>query len=578
MRTNNMAILWLNNLDKEIGVEHLRDSFNIFYKRSINIADKYLIATDVLTDIFENNEDLYIFKLYLEPVEIKIFKLTSDEQEIYIKFKETLERIKSTFGFKMHAPELDLAISDFDDLIEFISVASNKYCFESFLESDLKKVSSYFLLNSMEEHIYEELLQESKKDRKRIIKRIVYTCLKKVNNIQFPWGSLSGIRPSYVAGQLWQKIEEICEKQIDTYKDGHISRSAFVAKCLEDFYDVSRHKACLATDVAERERILLCDIPDDAICMYIHIPFCSTRCTYCSFPAKDGIARDENVHDLYIEALLSELELFFKNNEKTIYCLYIGGGTPSVFNCSQIKYFLSELNKVVPLSNIVEKTFEAGRIDSLSKEKLEVISEASFDRMCINPQSMNEETLRKINRSSNLELMPELIAHSREQGINYINSDLIAGLKDESPDDFYTSLQKLLKLNVDSISLHSLALKKKSTSWSLGINDEIEFNYEKIFNKACDLLISEGYKPYYLYRNKVAIAGLENISFAKHDKYCLYNIMMMSDKFRVISFGAGSMSKNIINGNIKRLATAPTVEYYLKNYQNIALQKRAFFK
>lgn len=407
---------------------------------------------------------------------------------------------------------------------------------------------------------------------KRRLKRLLYFSFSYFEGERFPWGALTGVRPSFVAAELAASCG---------------GRGEPARRALQSLYGLSEEKAALALEAAAAEAEIAARFSEDVAAFYVHVPFCETRCSYCSFPAQDGIACGESRHRAYLEALQKEMFGFCRRIPmKQAELLYVGGGTPSVFSEENLAFFLHLLRELPGFRRLKERSFEAGRADSLNERKLAMIREAGFERICLNPQTMKEETLVRIGRPASAASVKACFALCRALEFEEINMDLIFGLPGETGDDFLHSVEACINLGADSISLHSLALKRKS---------ELSRNYEgrsgeirgdfylgkedtaASFSRAQNILRAAGYRPYYLYRHKTARAGLENLAFAKKGKTSAYNVLMMGDCAEVVGFGAGAMSKRRRGGKIQRLPSFASVDAYLAGSEELALKKAAFF-
>ncbi len=416
---------------------------------------------------------------------------------------------------------------------------------------------------------------------KREIKRQLYYVLATINKMSYPWGSLTGIRPTYVAGQA---IEKLGETQAKSY--------------LEEFYFVSQEKADLAVQTYLAEEKLLDSFPEEDLAIYIGIPFCPTRCSYCSFSTNEGIGRPDAEKDLYVDTLIEELRLVWTNvafRQKlkgSVRALYVGGGTPTALSATQLQRLFTALDSLdIPWAEACERTLEAGRPDTIDREKLEVIRLAGFRRISINPQSMKDETLRKIGRSHQSKDILDSFSLARALGFDNINMDLIAGLSGETIDDFNYSLERILSLEPDSVTIHNLAVKRSSRMHRRLVEDRLIRKRSGHTDKSDDdlyrpdeevagmlrdgrtILEDKGYLPYYLYRSKDGMGSLENTAFARLGKACLYNVAMMADTRSILSFGAGSISKRILGSRLERSPNVKNIAEYRERIIEMAGRK-----
>ena len=394
---------------------------------------------------------------------------------------------------------------------------------------------------------------QSEIEIKRELKRQLYFICAELTGMHFPWGSLTGIRPTYVASQQIQELgAEAARRE------------------LTDFFFVEADKASLAIETATTEDRLLEDFNPDDLAIYIGIPFCPTRCSYCSFSSFEGIGRPAGEMDNYLDALIHELESIWSNPEvraqlapAQVRALYIGGGTPTALTAKQLQRLCDTLHSLdIPFTPDAEWTVEAGRPDTIDPEKLAILKQAGFERISVNPQSMVDETLTRIGRMHGSEAVRIAFEQSRAAGFDNINMDLIAGLAGESREEFAYSLAEVLAISPESITVHNLAVKRGSRLHRLMTESEYLHDEGQLAEQAIGTLYqpdpdvawmvaharmeleAAGYKPYYLYRQKDGRGGLENVGYAKPGKANLYNIAMMGDQRSVMGFGAGSSSKH----------------------------------
>lgn len=421
------------------------------------------------------------------------------------------------------------------------------------------------------------LADEPPKLKARKLKRCVYNCLVKESGKTFPWGSLSGIRPSYIAQEYL--------KQNDSPE--------LTRRRLHEEYRVSPAKAALAVEVAQAEQAVIAAQPADGLHLYIHVPFCKTRCSYCSFTTPEAINPSEQSLQLYHRALLSEIKQTLSGMTTKVNSIYIGGGTPSIFSSAELRELFALLNEFVDLKKCPEITFEAGRSDSLDSEKLNTLHGAGVTRLCINPQSMQEKTLRRVNRPDTPAEVVRCFNAARAAGFTHINMDLIAGLSGEGESDFSDSLRQIIELGPESITIHSLAKKRNSDldqlikkqskiddtcrqedaallEHALGDSNKI---LENMLAAAEQALAAAAYHPYYLYRQKDGVGGLENVGYARKGYACVYNVCMMADAQSVLAFGAGAMSKRVNGHETKRSPNVRAIAEYLARIPEMARRK-----
>lgn len=406
--------------------------------------------------------------------------------------------------------------------------------------------------------------QEIKKITKECIKRSMFKVLQNRLNTYVPWGILTGIRPVKIVHTL-----------LDEQKSDEEIR-----EILKEKYFIMDEKIDLALEIAKRERVFIYPIDKNKISLYVGIPFCPTRCYYCSFPANPlkqfGHLRKEYVEKLIIE--IKGMAKILKDTNKEIETLYIGGGTPTALEHEDLDTLINALYKELDLSTIKEFTVEAGRPDSITREKLEVLKKHNVSRISINPQTMNDETLQKIGRDHSVADIIDCFNMAREIGFDNINMDLILGLVDEDLEMVRNTLEEIKKLSPESLTVHTLAVKRAS---SLKENlDKYELTRYEEMIKMIDLSMeyakNMGLNPYYMYRQKHMLGNLENIGYAKEGYECIYNIQIMEEKQSNYALGAGSISKFVYvdEDRIERVENVKNVEQYIDRVDEMIERKR----
>ncbi len=390
----------------------------------------------------------------------------------------------------------------------------------------------------------------------REVKRQLYLLLSRYLGISFPWGSLTGIRPTVVA------------------------REENSAEALESKYFVRPDKAALAFETAIREDLVLDGVPENSFCMYIGIPFCRSRCSYCSFISADAAGHLSMLPD-YSNAVIHEIDEFFKLKSPDVSCLYIGGGTPTVFDDGLFEEFVHGVFQIAAHKSIGEITVEAGRPDTITEHKLKVLKDAGVSRICINPQTLSDRTLAAIGRKHTAEDFFRAYDLALKFGFKTINTDLIAGLPNESAEDFSKNIDTILGMKPDNITVHTLSKKKKSeiflgTVFSDDIH-EIE-RLDSMLKYSHMRLKETGYYPYYLYRQKDTVGGHENTGYSTTGHACAYNVAMMSDRRPVLAFGAGSVSKKLNpGGHLDRCPNVRDPHEYIIRSEEMVQRKKHFF-
>lgn len=406
--------------------------------------------------------------------------------------------------------------------------------------------------------------QEVKKITKETIKRSMFNVLMKIFNSYVPWGILTGIRPV-----------KIVHKLLDNGLDDESIREN-----LKKNYLISDEKIDLALEIAKRERLFIYPIDKNKISLYVSIPFCPTRCLYCSFPANPlkqfGHLKREYVYKLIEE--IKGLSKLLEETNKEIETLYIGGGTPTTLDEEEMDLLINSLFKELDLTKIKEFTVEAGRPDSITRGKLEVLKKHNVTRISINPQTMNDRTLVKIGREHKVSDIVDCFNMARELGFDNINMDLILGLMNEDLAMVENTLKKIEKLSPESLTVHTLAIKRAS-NLKENIDKYHLTQYEEMV-KMIDLSMKYakkmGLNPYYMYRQKHMLGNLENIGYAKEGYECIYNMQIMEEKQSNYALGAGAISKFVYvdEDRIERVDNVKNVEQYIARVQEMVDRKK----
>ena len=401
-----------------------------------------------------------------------------------------------------------------------------------------------------------------RKETKNQLKQHLYQMLAEYSKSELPWGTLTGIRPTKIPMKLLEEGKSRAE--IEQY--------------MKDAYFASDEKIELSIDIAERELKLLQKIDyENGYSLYIGIPFCPTTCLYCSFTSYP-LSAWRNQVDAYLDAL--EKEICFtavKFYHKRLNSIYIGGGTPTTLEPYQLDRLIRMIKCHFDLSHCVEFTVEAGRPDSITREKLEVLRKWGISRISINPQTMKDETLKLIGRHHTVSQTIESYKMARELGFDNINMDLILGLPNETLEDVKNTMEQVKALNPDNLTVHSLALKRAAR---LNMFKEDYQDYEMVNTQEHMDLVSSyckelGLKPYYLYRQKSMAGNLENVGYAKSGKAGVYNILIMEEKQTIIALGAGATTKFVFEQGtrMERVENVKDVKNYLERVDEMIGRK-----
>ena len=413
---------------------------------------------------------------------------------------------------------------------------------------------------------------DAENQKKQFIKKIfTASCTKsfchaakKIKNINLPWGVMCGIRPAKIVRELME----------EGYNDKE------VVKILKDIYEVSDEKIELAHTVAKNEQLLLGQIGKNSVSVYIGIPFCPTRCLYCSFVSTD-IRVSGKYMDEFILKLLLEIDKtaeIIKKMGAYVENIYIGGGTPTALEPYHLKSIFDRIKRNFNLTKIKEFTLEAGRPDTITREKLIEAKNGGVNRISINPQTMNEITLKKVGRSHTPDMVKNCFYMAREIGFDNINMDLIAGLPDETVDMFRYSIDEVIKLDPENITVHSMAVKRAASlrftdtelSKSKDMNDMLSYAQKRMEQTRR--------KPYYMYRQKNISGNLENVGYAKDDFMSTYNINIMEEKQTIIALGGGGSTKLVMGDRIERIFNFKDPLEYIKRFNEILQKKDEILK
>lgn len=403
---------------------------------------------------------------------------------------------------------------------------------------------------------------ENRFETKNKIKRRLYVLLMQQTGKQLPWGTLTGIRPTKIA--MTKLAEGETEEQIFRH--------------MKDTYFTSDEKIHLSIEIAQRERKLLSTIDyKEGYSLYVGIPFCPTTCLYCSFTSYP-ISKWKGRTGLYLEALFKELEYTAeKMKGRPLDTIYFGGGTPTSLPAEDIDAILCKLEQLFDTKNVLEFTVEAGRPDSITEEKLKVLASHGISRISINPQTMNQKTLDLIGRRHTVENVKEKFHMARALGFDNINMDLIMGLPGEDLDDVKHTLEEIEALKPDSLTVHSLAIKRAAR---LNMFKE-EYADLKISNTPEMIALSEacarrmGMEPYYLYRQKNMAGNFENVGYSLPGKACIYNILIMEELATIVACGAGTTTKVVFpsENRRERCENVKEVEQYISRIDEMIGRK-----
>lgn len=405
--------------------------------------------------------------------------------------------------------------------------------------------------------------KETRSENKNLTKKGLYGILTRHTKKELPWGTLTGIRPTKL-------VMEMLEKNF-TNDD--------IRRIMKESYLISDSKLELCLKTALKEKMLL-DKMDykNGFSLYIGIPFCPTTCAYCSFTSYP-IDKWKNRTGDYISALCKELREVSKLTEgKKLQTVYMGGGTPSSISEEELDEILNCLSDNFDLSNLLEISVEAGRPDSITKEKFEVLKKHKVGRISINPQTMHDRTLELIGRRQTVEQFKTAFRTARAMGFDNINTDIILGLPKEDLEDVKYTMDELLKLAPESITVHTLAIKRAA---KLNTDKESYYgmklkNNSEMIDLCADACAKAGLFPYYMYRQKNMIGNFENVAYAKPGTECIYNILIMEEKQTIIACGAGTSTKIVFpeENRLERIENVKDPKLYIERLEELIDKKK----
>ena len=406
--------------------------------------------------------------------------------------------------------------------------------------------------------------EETVRLRRRILQQSYYLAAIQLLDRKPAWGALAGVRPT-----------KITTKHL---LEGGTPASA--DRLMRDVYYVTPERRQLAVDCSESTVKAVSLMDKDDLSVYVGIPFCPTRCSYCSFVSRT-VGKKTELLDKYLAALEREIQVtarLMKESGKHLLTLYIGGGTPSILSTPQMIHLLDTLRESFDFSRCIEFTVEGGRPDTLDLEKLRAIREHGADRMSINPQTMEDSVLRACGRPHTGADVIRAYRQAEEAGFSAINMDLIAGLPTDDFDGFRRSLDAVAALNPANITVHTLALKKGADLFEKreGLSTAEEVSRMVDYSNAA--LRNLSYKPYYLYRQKYMSGSFENVGWSREGLDCLYNIYMMEELHTIVSLGGGGMNKvNLPDGTLQRFHNPKFPEQYIEMIDSVCRQKEELF-
>ncbi len=398
--------------------------------------------------------------------------------------------------------------------------------------------------------------------QERIMAVTLFKMLSEYTGMTPPWGILTGVRPI----KLFRKM---CDEYGIEYTKDYFKRKLLV----------SDEKIQLAQETEKNEQAILRMSSDNSYSLYVSIPFCPTRCSYCSFVSQ-SVEKAQKLVEPYVELLCKEIEYtaqIVKGLNLKLETVYIGGGTPTTLSAKQMLKLMSVINDNFPMEQCKEFTVEAGRPDTITRDKLQAILQGGADRISINPQTMNDEILTAIGRKHTAQQTIDAFNLARETGFNHINMDLIVGLPNESFESFKETLNIITELDPESITVHTLSMKRSSNLTAQGMqllrHDAEET--AKMHTYCKDVLAQKGLRPYYLYRQSRMVGNLENIGYAKQGCDGLYNVYIMDETHTILACGAGGVTKlkNSKTGELERIFDYKYPYEYIDKFDEMLKRK-----
>ena len=410
--------------------------------------------------------------------------------------------------------------------------------------------------------------ESEERSAKTAIGQAIYMACKEITGRDIPWGLLTGIRPSKICYELLNAFSEDETRQI-----------------LKNRYLLSEQRASLVISVAKNESAIMSLTNDKKCSIYISIPFCPSRCNYCSFISYAG----KKLFDLipsYVSRIcwdIKETTRLINELGLEISCIYIGGGTPTMLNEAQLEEVLATIANEIDISSLDEFTLEGGRPDTITPQKLEIAYKYGVNRISVNPQTLNDKVLGAIGRHHTVSEFFEAFDKVKNSKIRSINTDLIAGLDGDNFESFKNTVDKIIDLSPDNVTVHTFCVKKSARI--LNENGEIynmsDDDAGASVEYAYKALTSNGYLPYYMYRQKNTVGNLENVGYARPEYFGLYNVFMMSDAHTVFGIGAGATTKLVKNGadkpEILRIFSPKYPYEYLRENKKTDVQIKEFF-
>lgn len=410
--------------------------------------------------------------------------------------------------------------------------------------------------------VVDKSITDARKESQHELGRQLFYCFEKLTGYRSDWGILTGVRPA-----------KLFSRYVNEYGNEY-AENFFKNKFL-----VSDEKLELCKKAVKGEESIVRLSSEKSFSLYLSVPFCPTRCSYCSF-VSHSIEKAQDIIPQYVELLCRELEITAEIAKKLnlrLETVYMGGGTPTTLSAEQLNQVLGTIRRCFDMSCVREFTVEAGRPDTIDADKLNAIKQNGVTRISINPQTMNDNVLAAIGRKHMAKDTVNAFELARKIGFNNINMDLIAGLPTDTFDSFKATLDEILKLDPESVTVHSLSMKRASTLNTSGKHSDIESGATaaKMVNYAREILESNGILPYYMYRQSKTVGNLENVGYAKSGFEGLYNVYIMDETHTILACGASAVTKLKDNTqkNIKRIFNFKYPYEYISGFDELISRK-----
>lgn len=430
------------------------------------------------------------------------------------------------------------------------------------------KATLYFLGKVFKRKLeINNLAEDIKKEQELMLALCLYGCFTEATDYIPQWGILTGVRPAKLFSHL-AKAEGIKETE----------------KYFEDFLKVSRKKINLCKEAVVGEDKITSLSKPDSFSLYISVPFCPTRCSYCSF-VSHSVEHAKKLIPEYVDYLCREIEItgeIAKKLNLRLETVYIGGGTPTTLSAEQLEMVMEKVSLCFNTKHLREYTVEAGRPDTISNEKLIAIKNGGATRISINPQTMNNDVLEAIGRKHTAEQTVDAFRLARKVGFDNINMDLIAGLPTDTLECFKETVKKVLELEPESVTVHSLSMKRSSSLSTSGEFPEIEMGKvaSEMVDYAHERLSTKGISPYYMYRQSKTVGNLENVGYSKKGYECLYNVYIMDETHTILACGASAVTKlkEPCGDYIERIFNFKYPYEYINRFDELMERKAGIYK